>query len=294
MHLSPELLELLACPGCEAGLEPDSNGLICARCAAVFPVVEGIPVLLLSQKNPHREAEAAQWDDQAETYETERVQDPQYMAGVDCAVELLAPRPGGWTLDAGCGTGLTVRSFHTPAHRTLGLDLSLQSLLQLRRRMSGAEGLHLVCGDLAALPLRPGRFSRVLSANTLQHLPDASLRDKVLFHLARVAAPGATVVVSAHHYSRPKRRAGWEREGPAGGQSGEVQWIHRFEHDEFHDLMARHLTVTRIYGAGFPLPYRFKLSPVMRRVERWARTRGTWLDWAHMLVGVGRTPESRS
>ncbi|NNG20246.1 Trm112 family protein [Naumannella sp. ID2617S] len=51
VDLAPELLELLACPNCHARLAVDHERgeLVCTGpdCALAYPVVEGIPVLLV-------------------------------------------------------------------------------------------------------------------------------------------------------------------------------------------------------------------------------------------------------
>jgi len=48
-----ELLQILACPICKGGVIQieDSSSLQCKPCDRVYPVVEGIPVLLPEQKN---------------------------------------------------------------------------------------------------------------------------------------------------------------------------------------------------------------------------------------------------
>ena len=53
MALSKELLELLACPACggQARVEPtaDGNGLECVACHRVYPIRDGIPVMLIEE-----------------------------------------------------------------------------------------------------------------------------------------------------------------------------------------------------------------------------------------------------
>jgi uncharacterized protein YbaR (Trm112 family) len=45
------LLTILACPACTGDLEPDAErvALLCRSCNLVFPVRDGIPVLLVDQ-----------------------------------------------------------------------------------------------------------------------------------------------------------------------------------------------------------------------------------------------------
>ena len=288
--VSQLLSDILRCPGraCGGSLASPSGELRCARCGAGYPVIDGIPVLLAPRAlaDEFRRTEAKQWDDQASAYEETRSRDLVYMAGVLAAVRNLRIRAGDRVLDAGCGTGFTVREYHRSGVETVALDLSLDSLRQLRRCLPEANGVHLVCGDLTTLPFAGDVFDRVVCANALQHLPDSGATGEAVAERARVARPGAPVVVTVHNYSIPKRRAGWEREGASGGHSGGVQWIHRFDRREFERLLARELRVRKVVGAGLPLVYRFKLTPVMRIVERLWGWFPASAPWGNMLIGV--------
>ena len=48
--IDPELLEILACPKCKGDLELISDkGLCCSNCKLLYPVREGIPVMLIEE-----------------------------------------------------------------------------------------------------------------------------------------------------------------------------------------------------------------------------------------------------
>jgi uncharacterized protein YbaR (Trm112 family) len=53
MNLSPSLLEILACPACHSALrvEAATDELACtnASCGRIYPVRDGIPVLLIDE-----------------------------------------------------------------------------------------------------------------------------------------------------------------------------------------------------------------------------------------------------
>jgi uncharacterized protein YbaR (Trm112 family) len=51
VSLPEDLLHLLACPACHGPLRlvADGAGLACAACAVIYPVDDGIPVLLTEE-----------------------------------------------------------------------------------------------------------------------------------------------------------------------------------------------------------------------------------------------------
>lgn len=56
LQLDPVLLEVLACPADDHGAltagapgDPDAQALTCTECGRVYPVQDGIPVLLLDE-----------------------------------------------------------------------------------------------------------------------------------------------------------------------------------------------------------------------------------------------------
>jgi uncharacterized protein YbaR (Trm112 family) len=54
MTLSKELLEILACPKCKGdikltkkSLPHEEEGIMCERCRLLYPIKEGIPIMLI-------------------------------------------------------------------------------------------------------------------------------------------------------------------------------------------------------------------------------------------------------
>ncbi|MBI5970729.1 MAG: Trm112 family protein [Deltaproteobacteria bacterium] len=54
MIIDKELLEILACPKCKGGvrLNEKKDGLACDKCRIVYPIKEGIPVMLVDEASP--------------------------------------------------------------------------------------------------------------------------------------------------------------------------------------------------------------------------------------------------
>lgn len=54
MTLAPELLEILVCPRCKGELEHrlEPEALVCHACRLVYPVEDGIPIMLIDEAKP--------------------------------------------------------------------------------------------------------------------------------------------------------------------------------------------------------------------------------------------------
>lgn len=50
--MDPELLEILACPECKAGVELEQERLVCTACGKRYPIRDGIPVMLVEEAEP--------------------------------------------------------------------------------------------------------------------------------------------------------------------------------------------------------------------------------------------------
>lgn len=54
MSISPELLEILACPKCKGDirLNEDGSGLVCETCRLVYEIRDEIPIMLIEEAKP--------------------------------------------------------------------------------------------------------------------------------------------------------------------------------------------------------------------------------------------------
>ena len=57
MSLSPDLLEILACPKCKGELHllEDESGLSCDACRLTYPIRDDIPVMLIDEAEPFQD-----------------------------------------------------------------------------------------------------------------------------------------------------------------------------------------------------------------------------------------------
>lgn len=109
---------------------------------------------------------------------------------VEAAIDDVAP---GTALDAACGTGRLAALLGQRGHRTLGVDRSEAMLTRARAKLAGVE---FRTGDLTALPVESASIDLATCGLALTHLPDPA---PAIAELARVAKPGARVVISDAH-----------------------------------------------------------------------------------------------
>lgn len=207
------------------------------------------------------------WDAAADNYDADRRGD-YYRDGVRACVRLLGSDRSGIALDCGSGTGLTTMPLIGRFQGVIACDFSRRSL-ELLKSKPGTGRVLAVQADMRRLPFPGGAFSRVLCANALQHFTPAD-QAIVARELCRVA--GNRLVVSAHHFSRAKRRAGWIKEGK---KNHEIAYVFRFIRTEF----ARLFPGSTIRSAGFSGRIGRRLGPLFRGLA--AR-----LGLGHLLVAV--------
>lgn len=137
-----------------------------------------------------------------------------FIARRQLALQLMTahPAPEGITLDVGCGTGAMLSEL-TRRGPALGVDVSPEALkLCSRRGLTNAME-----GDAQALPLADGSVARVVTLDTLEHVPDDREAAAEIF---RVLKPGGVLIINVpafrwlwgphdvalHHHRRYTRR----------------------------------------------------------------------------------------
>ena len=141
-------------------------------------------------------------------------------------VRLAASAAAKRVLEIGCGDGVllaaVVRALPSRPERVVGAELSRGRLVRARERV-GAE---LANAAAEALPLRPASFDLVICAEVLEHLISPM---RALEEIARVAAPGARVVISVPV-------VGWSRWIEARIR-GRVRFLDEVEHVREYSAM---------------------------------------------------------
>lgn len=139
-------------------------------------------------------ADAAFWDDIAETYAAKPVDDPaMFTRKIQNTTALM--HPGCQVLDVGCATGSLSLRLAAHAGQIHGLDIS-EEMVRIARhkvREAGQEHLHFHVGTLADVPLEAGSLDGVCSYSVLHLVPD---RADFLRRVYALLKPGGFFVSS--------------------------------------------------------------------------------------------------
>ncbi len=64
--MDERLLEILVCPLCKDGVVQEGDGLLCPQCGRLYPVRDGIPVMIVEEASAPRETDPGAEVDPAE------------------------------------------------------------------------------------------------------------------------------------------------------------------------------------------------------------------------------------
>jgi ubiquinone/menaquinone biosynthesis C-methylase UbiE/uncharacterized protein YbaR (Trm112 family) len=187
---NPVDLSLAQCPGCAGALEIASvSSINCTNCEHHFPIVEGIPTLLLDLER-----------DTAldfETYKLHHPADPvKIRAGVEPYVQMLgrAGIESGVCLEIGSGTGVITAGLvrHANFSQIHCSDISLRFLRHIKETIGDNQSLHFWRFDASRLPFRDESMDAIVGHSVLHHLLyyEDALRDA-----KRVLKPGGIIML---------------------------------------------------------------------------------------------------
>jgi len=219
-NLDDALLRLLVCPRDRQTLEERDQHLLCPS-GHRYPIVEGIPILLLSE-TPQTHLEGTRSLQMGASPETNPVPLPGPARGeidpfvqhiiaatngllyiqlvgklTDYPIPYLRLPPGGGKrfLEIGCNWGRWCVAAARMGYRPVGIDPSLKGIRAARNvaQQLGIEA-HYVVGDGRYLPFASGTFDQVFSYSVLQHLSKENAR-LTLREVARALQPTGEFLV---------------------------------------------------------------------------------------------------
>lgn len=182
MLMKTELLELLRCPktgqrlvlqGADVlGQEIESGWLVSEDGQHRYPVRNGIP-RFVPQSN-YADNFGMQWNHfrqtQLDSYSGQPISTNRFWLATGWSPEDLK---GQWVLDVGCGAGRFAEVALSAGAKVVALDYS-SAVDACYVNLKHHPNLHVVQGDIYALPFALGGFPFVYSLGVLQHTPDVA------------------------------------------------------------------------------------------------------------------------
>jgi len=213
-RIADKSVEILRCPACHGKLQQNETekGLHCLHCNQTFPVISGIPRLLLS---PLREAllqngSANGADHQqvqtALSFGFEWTRFPEmYAEWEQSFLDYMQPHSKEFfrnkrVLDAGCGNGRFAYYAAKFGGEVWAIDLG-PAVEVARRNTANVGNVQVVQADLYCPPFAPESFDFIYSIGVLHHLPAP---EAAFQNLLRYLKPGGEIQI--YLYWQPERQ----------------------------------------------------------------------------------------
>ncbi|MEW6130579.1 MAG: methyltransferase domain-containing protein [Acidobacteriota bacterium] len=204
-----KLLETLCCPSCNGKLSQLANAqtsaaevtLECLPCGETFPVIDGIPRMLLARMREALSGAGVQSDadkQKAATAESFGYEWNQFSQMLDeyerNFFEYMQPRApeffrGKLILDAGCGSGRHAHYSAKFGATVFGVDLG-SAIYVAKRNTDQFDSVLISQADLYNLPFALESFDFIYSMGVLHHLPEP---EAAFRNLLRFLKPGGEI-----------------------------------------------------------------------------------------------------
>jgi len=186
--LAGEVLGILVCLSCAAGLRRADAALVCVGCGRKYPVLNGV-VRFVDEEN-YAGSFGFQW----KLYARTQLDDASSQKSEGTFRRRTGFRPedlaGKFVLDVGCGMGRFAEVATRWGARVVGIDLSLASEVAAKN-LADRQAM-IFQADVFKLPFAPGSFDYIYSIGVLHHTPDCERAFKMLPKLLK---PGGRIAI---------------------------------------------------------------------------------------------------
>ncbi len=237
--------------------------LTCSDCAASFRIEDGILDLLSNgaevPEEMKQEVEAR--DDDADEYD-DFTDQPWYRLEIPITIEHLSDLENREIAEFGSGTGRITLKIIKKAAATIAIDFSRLSLHRLARRLSEADNIGLILGDITGLRFRPACFDIAVSTQVLEHIPSPQLRGDFMNVVRNCLRPDGYFLCTAYYHDMRRRLRREPREG--FHESG--IFYHYFNKPELFELFSACMKVTQIHTFLSHVPMVWRLQFIFPRL----------------------------
>jgi SAM-dependent methyltransferase len=189
--------------------------LACGQCGSKYKIADGIPDFLIFEDDATEKIKRSELASREKDLEMPQKVQEIYLFKIETEAVLrrLKPTSGDHILDAGCGIGRITEKILDCGASVVATDFSRSRLEVFRSRIKPYHQVEFALADVNHMPLRPDRFSKIISTQVLEHIPTSELRRAFLAKLHDLLIPGGSVVLTLYNYDRDKQKRGFPREG---------------------------------------------------------------------------------
>jgi 2-polyprenyl-3-methyl-5-hydroxy-6-metoxy-1,4-benzoquinol methylase len=186
-------LGLLVCTSCGSGsLSLNGEGLQCANCGTVFPIIREIPRFVRS--DDYAESFGFQWNVHARTqldsFTNKSISRDRLFETTKWPSDLS----GQTVLEAGSGAGRFTEVLVTTGATIISFDLS--SAVDANHQNNGQNANLLVLqASILNIPVQPRSMDKVICLGVIQHTPDPA---QTFSCLANCVRPGGEIVIDVY------------------------------------------------------------------------------------------------
>jgi ubiquinone/menaquinone biosynthesis C-methylase UbiE/uncharacterized protein YbaR (Trm112 family) len=163
-----------------------SGKIICASCQEDYLIKEGIPVMLLEDKDISFDATPEYEEMVTFLLPTKKIQ------------KLIHQNSKGLSLDIGCGNGIYIDNFNS---KVVAMDINPYFVKVARDMCDNRDSIYFVVADANKLPFRDNIFDFTFCSSVLEHFEQVNL-EKILEGFERVTKPRGLIQVDTPNYSK--------------------------------------------------------------------------------------------
>jgi len=171
--MKSELLEKLRCPVSRLPLRVDDGELVSEDGRHRYPIRNGIPRFV--PESNYADNFGMQWNHfsktQLDSHSGHPISADRFWKATGWQPEQIKDH---WVLDVGCGAGRFAEVALSAGAKVVALDYSSAVDASCYANLQHHPNLHVVQGDIYALPFAPESFPFVYSLGVLQHTPDVA------------------------------------------------------------------------------------------------------------------------
>lgn len=172
--MNHQLLRYICCPKCKNDLRLFNRKLICSGCKTVYPVKQGIPILVDLDVLPDHLSGQIAYFEKEDSVRTSYILETWQKRYVDNFIASGRPKSKGCIVDNATGSGYMAIELAKRGFRVVATDLTIAELYKLKANIKKLELDHLilpVCASSESLPIKTSVADGMVANAILEHLP---------------------------------------------------------------------------------------------------------------------------